>query len=454
LGFKGDSLDFQVFEHIYDGIVIYDEEGLIQYCNHAFSEVAGVSPTRMIGKTNLTKVFYEIEGEALHLQDFVEHKEATNTKMIRFKTKAIEEGTGQFSISPISSEGKKYFIFVLRDLSVEKELQRKYRREMGLKDKKIEEMNSLILLLQKTRLVKEPRKILEEFLKHFMTQFSLGIGFIREGATQVFKVQSQNQIGHGASYDVLAKKIQELPPLKDYLRFQKSALDGLGLSNVPNLNELVGIKFKSNQKDQFEIYIPLPNPERAALFDHQRVLTLAEQMAVVIDNMALEKLSIFDDLTKLYNARYFREKMDELTANQPQLTLILMDIDFFKKVNDTYGHAGGDAVLSVVGRILKEAGEKENKDNVVARVGGEEFAILMPGKTVEQAEKLATYIGNVARGEVVPFDDKQIKVTMSFGVSDWNPAKYNVREFYKRADAALYDSKRNGRDRVTVLKSA
>lgn len=447
-------MDFHVFDHVYDAVVIYDDQGLIAYCNHSFSELAGISPTRIIGKMNLSKIFHQIEGEPLHLQDFVDHKETSNTKMIHFSTKAVEAGSGQFSISPITFDGNRYFTFVLRDISVEEELHRKYRREMGLKDKKIEEMNSLIQLLQKTRLVKEPGKILEEFLKHFLTQFSLGIGFIKEGEHQVHRIQNKNQTGLAHSYDTLSKKIQEMKILKQYAVYSKPEFEQYELSGIANLHCLIGIPFKSNQKTQFEIFIPLPTIEKAASFDHQRVQTLSEQMALIIDNMALEKLSIFDDLTKLYNARYFREKMDELTTAHSQLTLILMDIDFFKKVNDTYGHAGGDAVLSVVGRILKEAAAKDHKDNVVARVGGEEFAILMPEKTVEQAEKLAVYIGNVARGEVVPFDDKEIRVTMSFGVSDWNSKKYNVREFYKRADAALYDSKRNGRDRVTILRSA
>ncbi len=449
-------MDFHFFDHVYDAVVVYDENGLITYCNHSFSELAGISPTRMIGKSNLTKVFYEIEGEALNMEDFVDHTEATNTKLIRFKTKSIEDGSGQFSISPMIINQKKYFVFVLRDLSVEQELQRKYRREMGLKDKKIEEMNSLIQLLQKIRLVKEPRKILEEFLKHVLEQYNLSVGFIKEDANQIFKIANKGQSALGSNYDLLVEKIKEFKQIKEYWQIGRPGLTDLGLMNSPNPNlySLVGVPFITSQKNKFEIYIPIPTIDKARAFDHQRVLTLSEQLAMVIDNMALEKLSIYDDLTKLFNARYFREKMDEMTTLHKSLTLILMDIDFFKKVNDTYGHAGGDAVLSVVGRILKEAGEKENKDNVVARVGGEEFAILMPGRTVEQAEKLATYIGNIARGEVIPFDDKEIKVTMSFGVSDWNPNKYNVREFYKRADAALYDSKRNGRDRVTILKSA
>ena len=448
-------MQFSVFDHIYDAVVVYNETGRVIYCNDSFSALVGVSPVRIVNKLDIDKLFLEIEGYTLNLNEFTQFSEATTTRVIKFQTKEIMNGIGQFSIAPIEKDNEKFFIFVLRDLSIEEELHRKYRREMSLKDKKIEEMNSLIQLLQRTRLVKEPRKILEEFLKHVLSQYGLGTGFIKDGEGRVFKITNREQIGLGTSYDILFKKIQELKMQKKYNYFEKDNLKDINMNGLPHLHSLVLIVLKSSQKAHFELYLPIHNQERANSFDHERVITLSEQMELIIDNMTLEKLSIFDDLTKLYNARYFREKLDEYTGRFPLLSLILLDIDFFKKINDTYGHLGGDTVLETVGRILKEAGEKENRENIVSRIGGEEFAILMPEKTPRDAEKLATYIANIIRAEVIPFEDKEIKITMSFGISQWEPnITTSVRDFYKRADEALYSSKRNGRDRITILKAS
>lgn len=448
-------MKFHIFDHIYDSVVIYNSAGRVVYCNDSFSALVGVSPVRIINKMDIDKLFLEIEGYPLNLAEFTQFREPTTTRVIKFQTKEVMNGIGQFSIAPVEEQDDRFFIFVLRDLSIEEELHRKYRREMSLKDKKIEEMNSMIQLLQRTRLVKEPRKILEEFLKHVLSQYGLGTGFIKDGDGRVFKVTNREQIGLGTSYDLLFKKIQELGVQKKYNYFEKDNLKDLHMNGLPHLHSIVLIVLKSSQKAHFELYLPIHNEERANTFDHERVITLSEQMELIIDNMTLEKLSIFDDLTKLYNARYFREKLDEYTGRYPVLSLILLDIDFFKKINDTYGHLGGDAVLETVGRILKEAGEKENRENVVSRIGGEEFSILMPDKTPREAEKLANYIANVIRAEVIPYDDKEIKITMSFGISQWEPnVSTSVRDFYKRADEALYTSKRNGRDRITILKAA
>ena len=191
--------------------------------------------------------------------------------------------------------------------------------------------------------------------------------------------------------------------------------------------------------------------QTCALPIYEKVTTLAEQMKLLLQNMALEKLSIFDDLTKLYNSRFFREKLNEYTSKYEVLNLVLLDIDFFKKINDNYGHLGGDAVLIQVGQILKSYQEKEV---LISRVGGEEFAILAPNQSLEETLSLASKISEQVKQTQIPFDNKIIKLTMSFGISNWNPEKYSVRDFYKKADEALYTSKTNGRDRIIILNCA
>ncbi len=442
-------MEFTIFDHIYDSVLVYDKKGIVIYCNEAFSALSGVSPNRMIGKMDLSKAFAEIEGNPILVKDFVAHHEPTNTRVIRYKTRAVADGLAQFSIMPLVKDQEKLFIFVLRDLSVEEELHKKYRREMTLKDKKIEQMNSLIQLLQKTRLVKEPIKILEEFLKHILFEYSLPAAFIRDGEGQVYRVLEKIPSGYAASMNAMALEIEKMKPIEKYIYFEKESLEKLNFSNLQHVHSLLGVPVKPNSKAKFEIFIPVPTVDHAQSLDQDRISTLSQQMAMMIDNMTLEKLSIVDDLTKLYNARYFREKLDEYTVKYPVLSMILADIDHFKLINDTYGHPGGDTVLQRIGSILKQAVESENRENVVSRVGGEEFSILLPHKSPQEAAVLAEEIAEIIRAEIIPYGTKQIKLTMSFGVSAWSPGQISVRDFYTRTDQALYYSKRNGRNRIT-----
>lgn len=440
------DMDFNIFENSFDVVIVYDDSGVIEYANSSFYLFSGLSVARVVGKMNLTKVFLEMDEQPLQLSSFVGIKDARPMKVISFKTKNIEKGLGQYSIVPF--EGK--YIMFFKDVTVEEELHRKYRREMGLKDKKIEEMDSLIELLQNTRLVKEPSKILEEFIKHILNNFGLGVGFLKNNEKQtVVKLLNTNHVGQATVFDSLNKKIQQLPTTEKYTYYENNKIKEIFSTN--HIHSMVVIPVNPQAKDSYEIFLPIHGPEKDQQFDHQKVITLTEQMKLLIQNMALERLSIFDDLTKLHNSRFFREKLTEYTNRYEKLNLVLLDIDFFKKVNDTYGHPGGDAVLVHVGQILKLY---QDKEVLVSRVGGEEFAILAANQTLDETLDMAAKISEQIKSSVIYYEEKQIKCTISIGICSWNPEVQTVRDFYKKTDEALYESKANGRDRITVLQSA
>lgn len=439
-------MDFNIFENSFDVIVVYDESGTIEYANSSFYLFSGLSVSRVVGKLTLGKVFLQIDEQPLQLSSFVGMKDTRPMKVIAFKTKNIEKGLGQYSIVPFEN---KYILF-FKDVTVEEELHRKYRREMGLKDKKIEEMDSLIELLQSTRLVKEPSKILEEFIKHILNNFGLGVGFLkRTDKDEIVKVINSNFLGQSSVFDSLTKKILRLETHEKYTYLENSKVKDL--FSTTHIHSMVIIPIVSQAKETFEIFIPIHGPEKAQAFDHQKVITLSDQMKLLIQNMNLERLSIFDDLTKLHNSRFFREKLNEYTNRYEMLNLALLDIDFFKKVNDTYGHPGGDAVLVHVGQILKLY---QDKEILVSRVGGEEFAILAPNQSLDETLDMTSKISEQIKSSIIHYDSKQIRVTISIGICAWNPEVQSIRDFYKKTDEALYESKANGRDRITVLQSA
>jgi diguanylate cyclase (GGDEF)-like protein len=185
-------------------------------------------------------------------------------------------------------------------------------------------------------------------------------------------------------------------------------------------------------------------------FDERDVKRLA--MVTVFCGKTLESHMLqweaqIDQLTGLKNRRgfyeYYGEKIEKGDSKQP-VGVIICDIDFFKKVNDTYGHNAGDAVLIHVADILQ--GSLSCEDEVV-RWGGEEFVFLLANKNLEETAAFAEQVRRKVEASVCEYSDMQLKVTMSFGVEQLNRERTSD-ENIKRADDKLYIAKESGRNRV------
>jgi diguanylate cyclase len=159
-----------------------------------------------------------------------------------------------------------------------------------------------------------------------------------------------------------------------------------------------------------------------------------------------------DMLTKLANRRWFEQDLDiaiQATKENNRLAVILCDIDFFKKFNDSYGHQIGDAVLRFISGILKKSVEPSQ---LVARIGGEEFAILVPNATVEEAFALAEHLRH--KVEISHLKRKDTgetigNITISLGVASYRLGE-DWDSLYTRTDKALYESKETGRNKTTL----
>jgi diguanylate cyclase (GGDEF)-like protein len=172
-------------------------------------------------------------------------------------------------------------------------------------------------------------------------------------------------------------------------------------------------------------------------------LTLQQQ------NKLLETLSITDSLTGLYN----RKKLDDILAdqlarfkrNQRSFAVLLLDIDHFKKLNDTYGHLAGDQVLASVARTFSSS--IRNID-FAARYGGEEFVIVLPETALSAAREMAERIRQQVHNGSYQFNDQSIAVTLSIGVADSRSDDETADAVLARADRMLYEAKHAGRNRV------
>ena len=179
----------------------------------------------------------------------------------------------------------------------------------------------------------------------------------------------------------------------------------------------------------------------------------AEQLAVELKqaNDRLRELAFRDDLTGLYNHRYFQEvlesELERSARYQHPLSLLMVDIDFFKRINDTYGHVTGDIVLKQVGNVMIQL---VRHCDIVARYGGEEFAIILPEIGTAGAKVLAQRVRRGIEQNTIIQDNQEITVTVSIGLASTDMT--GLDEFRSRliegSDQALYAAKRNGRNRV------
>lgn len=168
----------------------------------------------------------------------------------------------------------------------------------------------------------------------------------------------------------------------------------------------------------------------------------------------LEHLSRTDVLTGLSNRTFFFERLDEEIARsrrygQP-LSVLMVDADHFKSINDTFGHSTGDEVLRVLGTRIRES---LRTIDVAARYGGEEFALVLPETDLESAEVVATRLLGVARTVTFGPEEAERRLTVSIGLAELRPGE-TAGSLVGRADAALYQAKREGRDRMELAKAA
>lgn len=191
--------------------------------------------------------------------------------------------------------------------------------------------------------------------------------------------------------------------------------------------------------------------------DEKRLTLAAAYSGKALESHLLYLAAHVDTLTKLRNRRGFYEYYNVEIApllKEGKASVIICDIDFFKKVNDTYGHNAGDAVLQMAAATLQEgvtsaatSSQGEITDGAAFRWGGEEFILLLPGKDAEQARELAEKIRQTMEQKVCRFDGQDIRVTMSFGVKALDGTS-SVEVNIEEADAKLYEAKTTGRNRV------
>ncbi|MEA1954033.1 MAG: diguanylate cyclase [Campylobacterota bacterium] len=175
------------------------------------------------------------------------------------------------------------------------------------------------------------------------------------------------------------------------------------------------------------------------------IITFTEVTVIESQKKEFEKKAYIDELTQIHNRAYFEKEflveMAKYRADKTPLSFMILDIDHFKNINDTYGHQVGDDILSELAQIIKK---KTRKDDIFARWGGEEFVKVLPNATTEEAMEVAQNLRETIEAHL--FKDN-LKITCSFGLASFSEDD-EQKSVMKRADDALYRAKKSGRNRV------
>jgi diguanylate cyclase (GGDEF)-like protein len=195
---------------------------------------------------------------------------------------------------------------------------------------------------------------------------------------------------------------------------------------------------------------PGPPEHVAQIFEDARESLLALTVRSSLERQALEDVSLRDPLTRLWNRSHVDRRLDgvfrDARATGTALAVAFCDVDEFKKVNDTYGHAAGDEVLKHVAKRLAAA---LRESDLVGRYGGEEFVVLLPKTTPRDAHRVCERLREAVGGSAATLEDgRTVRVTVSIGLASMSPATPSATELLKAADGALYVAKRSGRNRV------
>jgi len=219
----------------------------------------------------------------------------------------------------------------------------------------------------------------------------------------------------------------------------------LGLPLIIEDRAMGVVLFLSEKENAFTTY----DRHVLSILCNHVAISIAEAQA----HAQVERLAITDGLTGVYNHRRFQERLQEefvRNARHPEpFSILMIDIDYFKKINDTFGHPAGDAVLKVIAKLLAKM---VRKLDVVARYGGEEFVVLLLKTDAMQAWQMAERIRKAIESAPIDWQGQKIDVTVSIGVASQPEDATQREELIGCADKALYSSKRSGRNRSTLFR--
>ena len=190
--------------------------------------------------------------------------------------------------------------------------------------------------------------------------------------------------------------------------------------------------------------------------DQEKAVILGHQFALALQRIRLyeeiERLAITDSLSGVYTRRYFQERLEEeisrVKLRKTEVSLLMIDVDHFKSINDTYGHLTGDQVLREAGKLIRD---NIREIDIAGRYGGEEFAVVLPESGTPGAIQAAERIRYAVEKATIHAYDANLKITISIGLATYPTDCTSISELFDKADWALYRAKNVGRNQVCAF---
>ncbi len=442
------------------------------YVNQGAIEQVGYSESTLM---NMTAVDIKPEVSEQEFRDMIDPLISGKQPSLNFETiHQHKNGTRipvEIFLQYINPPGESpRFVAIVRDVSDRREATRRLNAtidEMAHRTKEITLLSELADLLYSCHNVSEAYEVVTRFMPMLLPDLSGTLYIIDDAGANlqsvstwgtqppeetVFSPEDCVAVRRGRSYtskvDESALFCRHLPEDKPDVSFcMPLAAQGetFGLLHL-QVNSDTGAA--SGQQTECDV---TPRPDFSE--------TIAKQISMALASLRsreeLQNQSIRDPLTGLFNRRYMEESFERelhraARSETPAVSFMMIDIDHFKKINDSYGHDAGDMVLRELGHILTS---KSRKYDIACRFGGEEFVLCLPGACREIAEKRATDIRDSVKRLNLRYDGRDMGViTVSIGISIYPDLGETPGELMKKADQALYQAKENGRDRVVVAE--
>lgn len=203
----------------------------------------------------------------------------------------------------------------------------------------------------------------------------------------------------------------------------------------------------------FPLMAPSGKVEHLCIMVYDVTDEVISKQQLNLANDKLQKMSRIDGLTGLFNRRFWEEccklEFKRVKRTQGPSSLLMLDIDHFKPVNDTYGHPAGDEVIKSLADIIKSS---VRETDIAGRYGGEEFSIVLPDTDAQSALQVAERIRQTTAETIVKYEKLELKVTVSLGIAELDDKLDDHMDWVSQADQALYEAKETGRNKV-VIKS-
>ncbi len=469
---------FLAMEAISDGVLIVDIEGIIEHANPAFQQITGIDITQIQGKKiDELGLSEQGEGPSDRIKVMGNHREHWSGEWVgRNANGELYHCEGSITCVHLSDDSISYLV-IIRDVTAKKESERKIAELLGYLESLVEHAPVGVWIVNFHPLHSDSPDSEEDRARFWHESISASITSRRVNSKLAEILQRSREDLMGRSIfdpDLLEEKqalnlVREIRSLRDGepVSFEAALIRNDG-KQIPVLMEAVPVIRDEDTGKSLEAMLMVMDVSDRKWIEEQlqnselelkwTLKKLFQANQSLEDNFKkLETLSTTDELTQIPNRRRFREflahEWRRAVRKQTSISLILLDIDYFKYYNDTYGHQGGDQCLKSVALAMNERIKRTT--DIFARYGGEEFVAVLPETPIKGAMRVAEDL----RLTVEKLKLENVKsdlggiVTMSIGVAHLIPENAMEEQYIiEMADRALYEAKARGRNRVYALR--